>query len=220
MKNILIISLVTLLGITGCAENNRRVSCSENVECQRLEVLFNNFREQNIQMMVFYGEDNNEPVEEVPLREFEDSILTLAGCCFCKPHPLAKEWTECNRLECVWQHLEKENVQRIAFYENVMDENTSKPENWHNLWAEIVEPKRISETIRLFCKAMKKERNRFANEEIVLGHYDRMQIMTGKYKFIIPIACDSYESEAICGIGWTSYELQRRLKAWGFPKPK
>jgi len=152
--------------------------------------------------------------------ELGEMVFSAVGCCFCKSHPLAKEWMECNRLECIWQYLEKGNVQRIAFYENVMDKDTSKPEDWHSLWAEIVEPKRISETIRLLCKAVKKERNRFANEEIVLGHYGRMQIITDKHKFIIPIGCGSSQSEAICGIGWASYELHERLKEWGFAEPR
>ena len=57
MKNILITSLVMLLGIAGCTECSRHISSSESIECQRLKVLFNNLREQNIQMVVFYGED-------------------------------------------------------------------------------------------------------------------------------------------------------------------
>jgi len=220
MKNMLIISLVTLLGITGCTENNRCVSSGESRECQRLKILFNNLEKENIQMVVFFGEDCNEPVDEAKFGEFRETVLHLAGCCTYRTNPLAREWKEYNRLECIWEHLEKENIQRIAFYENVMDEDTSKPEDWHSLWAEIVEPERIRETVELFCKAMKSEKDRFANEGIVSGHYDRMQIMTDKHKFIIPIGCGSHQSKVICCIGWTSYELRERLKEWGFPKPK
>lgn len=218
MRNILIINLVALLGITGCAKNNRCVSSGESIECQRLKVLWERAGEENPQIII--PETENESGDEMMWQELGEMVFSAAGCCFCKPHPLAKEWTECNRLECIWEYLEKENIQRIAFYENVMDEDTSKPEDWHGLWAEIVEPARIRETIKLFCKAMKSEKDRFANEGIVSGHYDRMQIMTDKHKFIIPINCGSHQSKVICGIGWTSYELLERLKEWGFPKPK
>jgi len=64
---------------------------------------------------------------------------------------------------------------------------------------------------------MKMESDGFANEEIVLGHYDRMQIITDKHKFITPIGCGSHGSKVIHGVGWTSYELRKRLKEWGFP---
>ena len=211
-------SLVTLLGITGCTENNRRVPSGESVECERLKYLFNNLEEENIKTVFFFAEDSNEPIDEATFQEFKGMILHLAGCCTCKPHPLAKEWIEYNRLECIWEYLEKENIQRIAFYENVMDEDRIKPEDWHSLWAEIVEQERIKETVKLFCKAMKRESDRFANEEIVLGHYDRMQIITDKHKFIIPTGCGSHQSKVIRGIGWTSYELRGQLKEWGFPE--
>jgi len=49
---------------------------------------------------------------------------------------------------------------------------------------------------------------------------DRMQIITDKHKFIIPIGCGSDGSKAIRGVGWTSYELRGGLKEWGFPKQK
>jgi hypothetical protein len=220
MKNIFIVCLATLLGVSGCTECNRSSFLSKGSECQRIKHLFNNLEKDNVKTIAFFGEDGNEPIDEVAVEEFRETVLYLAGCCFCKPHPLVKEWTECNQLKCIWQYLEKENVQRIAFYENVMDEDTNRPEDWPNLWAKIVEPKRISKTIKLFCKALKKERNKFANEEIVSGHYDRMQIVTDKHKFIIPIGCGSLRSKAICGIGWTSYELQEQLKKWGFSDPK
>ena len=80
MKNILIINIVTLLGITGCTENNRCVSLGESIECQRLNVLFNNLEKENIQMLVFFGEDSNEPVDEATFEEFRETVLHLAGC--------------------------------------------------------------------------------------------------------------------------------------------
>jgi len=215
MKNISIISLVALLAITGCAENNRCVSSGESIECQRLKVLFNNLEKENIQMLVFFGEDCNEPVDEATFKEFKGLILHLAGCCACSPHPLAKEWAECNRLECIWEHLEKENIQKIAFYQILGSEFVS-PKDWHP-WAEITESERIKEVLRLLCKAMKREKDKFANEDTVVGDIKRMQIITHKHKFIIPIGCGSRQGKVIYGIGWTSYELQGRLKEWGFP---
>jgi len=47
---------------------------------------------------------------------------------------------------------------------------------------------------------------------------DRMQIITDKHKFIIPIGCGSDGSKAIRGVGWTSYELRKLLKELGFPE--
>jgi len=215
-------ALVISLMIMGCNESSRHVSSGKGIECQRLRLLWERDGKENPQIIIpeIKTEFGYESGDEMSWEELGEMVFSTIGCCFCKPHPLAKEWTECNRLECAWQYLETENVQRIAFYENVMDEDTNRPEDWHDLWAEIVEPKRISEAIRLFCKAMKKERNKFANEEIVSGHYDRMQIVTDKHKFIVPISCGSRRSKAICGIGWTSYELQRQLKKWGFSDPK
>lgn len=218
MRNIVIINLVALLGITGCAENNRCVSSGESIECQRLRVLWERAGEENPQIII--PETENESGDEMTWQELGEMVFSAVGCCFCKSHPLAKEWMECNRLECIWEYLEKENIQRIAFYENVMDEDTSKPKDWHSLWAEIVEPERIRETIKLFCKAMKMGKDKFANEELVLGHYDRMQITTDKHKFIIPVSCGSRQSKVICGIGWTSYELRGQLKEWGFSECK
>jgi hypothetical protein len=217
-KHALIMSIATMPLGMGCTEKSYRISSGESIECQRLNVLFNNLERENIQMLVFFGEDSNEPVDEATFEEFRETVLHLAGCCTYRTHPLAKEWAEYNRLECIREYLEKENIQRIAFYDNVMDEDTIKPEDWHSLWAEVVEPKRIREVVKIFCKAMKRESDRFSNEEIVIGHYDRMQIITDKHKFIIPIGCGSNRSKAIRGVGWTSYELRKRLKEWGFPE--
>jgi len=206
-----------LLGIAGCTECSRHISSSESIECQRLKVLFNNLGEQNIQTLVFFGDDDTEPIDEATFEEFKETVLHLAGCCTCISHPLAKEWMECNRLECIWQYLEEENIQRIAFYKQVMLEDGIIPEKWHNLWAEIVEPKRIRETVKLLYKAMKDEKDRFANEDAVISAIARMQIITDKHKFVIPISC---YREAVRGIGWTSHELRKRLREWGSPEPK
>jgi hypothetical protein len=213
MKSILIMSLVTLLGIAGCTECSRHISSSESIECQRLKDLFNNLEKDDIETVLFFAKDGNEPVDEATLEEFEEGILYLAGCCACRPHPLAKEWMECNRLECIWKHLESENVQRLAFYGQVLEEDTERPEDWYNLSTEITEPEKIKEVLRLLCKAMKKERDKFANEDTIAGDIARMQITTDKHKFIIPISC---YRKAVRGIGWTSYELRKQLNKWGF----
>lgn len=222
MKNILVMSLAILLGIAGCTESKRCISSSESIECQRLRLLWEHSGEENPQVIIpeIETEFGHESGDEMTWQELGEIVFSTVGCCFCKSHPLAKEWMEYNRLECIREYLEKENIQRIAFYVNVMDEDRIKPEDWHSLWAEIVEPKRIREAVKIFCKAMKKESDRFSNEEIVLGHYDRMQIITDKHKLIIPIGCGSDGSKAIRGVGWTSYELRKRLKEWGFPEPK
>jgi len=216
MKNILVMSLAILLGIAGCTESKRCVSSSESIECQRLRLLWERAGEENPQIIIpeIETEFGSESGDEMTWQELGEMVFSAVGCCFCKPHPLAKEWMECNRLECIWKHLENENVQRVAFYENVMDEDINKPEDWHSLWAEIVEQERIRETVKLFCKEMKRESDRFANEEIIAGDIDRMQIITDKHKFIIPISC---HREAVRGIGWTSYELRGETKRMGFP---
>jgi len=44
-----------------------------------------------------------------------------------------------------------------------------------------------------------------------------MRIIADKHKFVIPISC---YREAVRGIGWTSYEIRKKLREWGFPEPK
>jgi hypothetical protein len=225
MKNILIVSLVTLLAITGCAENKRCVSSGESRECQKLKHLFNNLEEENIKTILFFAEDSNESVDEATFKEFKDTILYLAGCCFCNPHPLAEEWKEYKRLECIWENLENERVQKIAFarfsaLESEFDppEFRHSPEDQHS-WAEIVEPQKINEVLKLLRKALKEGNDKFANEEAILSVSlrDQMQIVTDKHKYIIPVY---FKGETTYGIGWTSHELQERLKEWGFHKAK
>jgi len=223
MRNIFsVIGLAMLLGIAGCTQCSRHISSSESIECQRLRMLWERAGEENPQIIIpeINTEFGHESGDEMTWQELGERVFLAAGCCFSKPHPLANEWIQYNRLDCIWEYLENENILRVAFYKNVMDEDTSKPEDWYNPWAEIVEPERIGETVKVFCKAMKREKDRFANEGIVLGHYDRMQVVTDKHKFIIPIGCGSRQSKAIYGIGWTSYELREKLKEWGFPRPK
>ncbi len=65
MKTILVLNLVILLMIMGCAGSNCHVSTSENAECQRIECLFNNLEKNNVKTVAFLGEDSNEPIDEV-----------------------------------------------------------------------------------------------------------------------------------------------------------
>jgi len=225
MKNIFAISLVILLGITGCAKNNQFISPGEGIECQRLKVLFNNLEEENVEMLAFYGKDVNEPIDEATFEEFRDAILNLAGCCFCKPHPLAKEWKEYKRLECIWENLENEHVQKIAFARfSALESEFDSPELRHSpedqySWAEIVEPQKINNVLKLLREALKEGKNKFTNEGAILSvsFRDQMQIVTDKHKYIIPVY---FKGEITYGIGWTSYELREQLKRWGFLKSR
>lgn len=210
MRNMLVIGLSILLGIAGCSECNRHISSSESIECQRLRVLWERAGEENPQ--IIFPETETESGDEMTWQELGEIVFFTVGCCFCKSHPVAKEWMECNRLECIWEHLENEQIHRIAFYKHVMEENSKRPEDWHP-WAEITEPERIKEVMKQLCIAMKKSSDRFANDEYVMSGLDRMQIITDKHKFIIPI---SRYREAVYGIGWTSYELRKQLRDWGF----
>lgn len=223
MRNILVINLTILLGAAGCAEYSRHISSSESVECQRLKDLFNNLKKDDIETVLFFTKDSNEPVDEATLEEFEEGILYLAGCCFCKPHPLAKEWKEYKRLECVWENLEKESVQKIAFSRysaleaaDPLEEQHS-PEDRH-LWAGIVEPQKINEVLKLLREALKKGDDKFAHEAEIfsVSYRDQMQIVTDKHKYIIPVY---FNREITYGIGWTSYKLRNKLVDWGFAKP-
>jgi len=219
MRNIFVISLLILLGIVGCTEYSRHISSSESIGCQMLRVLFSNLEKEKIQTVAFFGEDSNEPIDEATLQEFKESILVLAGCCFSKPHPLSNDWMEHNRLDCIWENLERENIQKIAFYGghgDLLDSDSEPPENWRP-WVEIINPQKIKEIIKLLIKAMKEEKDRRVNGDIIMQGTERMQIITDKHKFIIAV-CD-YEG-AIRGIGWTSYELKKKLTEWGFPRPK
>ena len=64
---------------------------------------------------------------------------------------------------------------------------------------------------------MKEEKDRCVNGDIIMQGTERMHIITDKHKFIIPISC---QKKAVYGIGWTSYELQKKLEKWGFLEPK
>jgi len=219
VKNIFVISLTILLGIAGCTGCKRDISSSESIECQRLKVLWERAGEENPQIIIpeIETEFGHESVDEMTWQELGEMVFSTVGCCFCKPHPLAKEWKEYNRLQCIWKHLENENVQRIAFYGQVLEEDTERPEDWCNLWAEINEPEKIKKVVKVLHRAVEREKNKFANEDIVISVVDRMQIITDKHKFIIPISC---YREAVRGIGWTSEELRKKLREWGFPDPK
>jgi len=218
MKNIFLISLVALLGISGCAKCNRSIFSSEYMECQRVERFWREIEADKVKMIAFFGEDSNEPVEECPFEEFKEALYQITGCCFSKPHPLAGEWVEYNRLECIRQYLENESVRRIAFYTNVMEADTERPEDWQS-WAEITEPKRIKEVLKLLYKAMDNEKDRFANEDAVASDLALIQIITEEHKFLIPFSTLGISrGRPIRGVGWTSHELKEKLKQWGFSR--
>lgn len=210
-----IVCISLLLNLAGC--HNERYSAFSPccVECERLQLIRTSYEMNKFKMIAFFGEDSNEPVEMEPCNDFVGAIFSIVGCCFSEPHPLAGEWVEYNRLECIRQYLEKENIQKIAFYGghgDLPDFASESPENWHP-WAEIIEPEKIKIVTKLLLKAMEKESDRFANE---ISFNRLMQIITDKHKFIIAV-CD-YEG-AIRGIGWTSYELRKKFEQWGFLKP-
>jgi hypothetical protein len=212
MKSMFIISFVALLGITGCTKCNHPTFSSEGVGCEKLRAFWKEWEEDKIKTIAVFGEDSNDPIANISLGEFEKRFFELVpGCCFCRPHPLANEWTECNRLDCIWKYIESEGVLRIAFYRDMAD--VERPENWDKPWADITEPEKTKEVLKLLYKAMEKENDIYANE---ISSIDQMQIITSKHKFIIPISC--YYGDAIRGIGWTSQELRKKLNQWGFSR--
>lgn len=223
MRDIFVISFIALLGIAGCTQCSRHISSSENIGCQMLRGLFSNLEKEKIQTVAFFGEDSNEPIDEATLKEFKESILVLAGCCFSKPHPLSNEWMEYNRLDCIWENLERENVQKIAFYGGhigILGPDSEPPEDWHS-WAEITEPKRIKEVLKLLYKAMDNEKDRFANETAVASDLAQIQIITDKHKFIIPFSTLGIaRGRPIRGVGWTAYGFKEKLGEWGFLAPE
>ncbi|MDD5741573.1 MAG: hypothetical protein PHH54_06335 [Candidatus Nanoarchaeia archaeon] len=222
MKNKFVLTIFTMLVlIVGCSFDAFGSSSDECINCQRLKDVLNYFEEnehaEKVVLAEFRTEYSYEPGGEIPWKDFEKIVIQSAGCCANSPHPLSKEWEEYNRLDCIREYLEKENIQRIAFYENNADD-TEKPEDWKGSWAEITDPQKVKEVLKLLREAMEKEQNRFANEGIVLGHDNWMQIVTDKHKFIIPISCSSREDSVIRGLGWTSYELRKKMAGWGFGK--
>lgn len=219
MKNKLILTIFIVPAlIGGCSYHKSGSLSNECIDCQRLRDVLKYFKEEEhaekVILAEFKTEYGYEAGGEVPWEEFEKIVIQSAGCCTSKPHPLAKEWMECNRLECILEHLEGEKVRKIAFCDG--SDFDLPPEDWHP-WAEITEPERIKKVMKLLCKAIKKEKNKFANENTVISIVDRMQIITDEHKFIIPISC--YKG-AVRGIGWTSYELREKLRRWGFSEPK
>ena len=219
MRNIFsVIGLAMLLSIAGCTKYNSPVWSSEGVECERLRVFWERMGEENPQIIIpeINAEFGHESGDEMTWQELGEMVFLAAGCCFSKPHPLANEWIQYNRLDCIWEYLERENIQKIAFYGGhgaLFDFGSEPPENWHP-WAVIIEPERIKEVTKLLLKAMEKEGDRFANE---VSPTMPMQIITDKHKFVIEVI--DYNN-AICGIGWTSYELRKKFEQWGFLKPK
>ncbi len=209
--------LALLLVICGCTESNQPLSRSESVECQRMKELWEHISAENPRIVI--PEMETQPETEMGWEEFGESLFASAGCCFCKPHPSVQEWQEYNRLECIREYLENERVLAISFYEQVMYDDATRPEDWRP-WAKITDAEKVREILRLLFRAMGNEKDRFANEGIVLSHSDRMQIVTDKHKFIIPIGCNSRGKKVICGIGWESYELRRKLEKWGFGDAK
>jgi hypothetical protein len=214
MKTKLILTIFTMLvSIGGCNSYKSGSSSNEFIDCQRLRDILKYFKEKEHAEKVVLAEFNDgyehSSGGEVPWEDFEKIIIQSTGCCADSPHPLSKEWEEYNWLDCIREYLEKENIQRIAFYGS----------GGNSSWAEITEPQKIKEVLKLLLKAMEEEKDRFANEGIVVGHGDRMQIITDKHKFIIPIGCNSRESEAICGLGWSSCKLRKKLTDWGLAEP-
>jgi hypothetical protein len=219
MRSILAVAIAMLFGIAGCTKHRCPVFSSESVECQRLQRFLRNLEqprvEEKTESVAFFGKDANEPIEDVSLAEFKESIFGVVGCCCSSPHPQANEWLEYHRLDCIRQNLEDEHVLRIAFYGSygsMLDDKRTAPDEWQS-WAEINDPQRIKEVLKFFYEAMDSETNRFANEDYVFSDIGRMQIITDKHKFIIPISAWNH---AIRGIGWTSYELKQKLTQWGF----
>jgi hypothetical protein len=216
-----VIGLAMLLSIAGCAKCNCPAFSSEGVECQRLRMLWERAGEENPQIIIpeINTEFGHESGDEMTWQELGEMVFLAAGCCFSKPHPLSNEWMEYNRLDCIWENLERENIQKITFYGGhggILGPDSEPPEDWHS-WSEITEPERIKQVMKLLYKAMKREKDRCVNVDLVMQDTERMQIITDKHKFIIPVS--DYD-HAIRGIGWTSYELKKKLTEWGFPRPK
>ncbi len=209
MKNTLVISVSILLAFTGCTESNRGVSPGKSPECHRLKQLFNNLREENISNVAFFADDSNAPVDEVGFEEFREVIFELAGCCEGRKHPLSNAWRIYNRLECIWEYLESEKVEKIAFCE-ILGSEFTKPKDWQP-WVQVTEPEDVREVLRLLSEAIKGEKDRFAHEDWVIADIERMQVITDKHKFIVPI---SRHGNTVCGVGWESGELSEQLSEW------
>lgn len=222
MKTKLILTVFTMqVLIGGCSSYKSASPLNECINCQKLKDTLKYFREEehaeSIILAEFKDEYGSKDGGEVPWEDFEKIILQSAGCCASSPHPLSKEWEEYNWLDCIREYLEKENIQRIAFYSSGGD--IEKPEDWKGLWAEITKPQKIKEALKLLLVAMDEEKDRFAWWGYVVGHHNWMQIVTDKHKFIIPIGCGSSEDEEICGLGWSSCKLRKKLTDWGLAGP-
>jgi hypothetical protein len=217
----LAVCLSILLGIAVCAGCGRHSLSSEGVECQRLRLFWERAGKENPQIIIpeINTEFGHESGDEMTWQELGEMVFFAAGCCYCKPHPLSNEWTEHSRLDCIWEYLEKESVRKIAFYGghgDLLDFDSDPPESWYP-WAEIIETERVKQVMKLLYKSIKKEKDRSTNEDAVMQDKERMQIITNNRKFIIPVS--DYKG-AIRGIGWTSYELRKKLTEWGFPESK
>lgn len=127
---------------------------------------------------------------------------------------------EDRRLECVWENFEEENIQRINFCQYVLENKVdprgrSCPSLECRPCGEINEPQKINKVLKILRDALKRRENRI--EEGKTYKKARMKVVTDKHKYNIRIFIDE---EAVYGIGWTSYELRRQLRKWGFSEPK
>lgn len=132
--------------------------------------------------------------------------------------PMSEE--EYRVLECVWENLKKENIQRITFYQSVRGYFRPPSKREWGLWGEITEQRKINEVLKLLGEALKEGDKTFVDE----GYFEskeeepfvRMQIVTDKHKYIIPFFL---YREGAYGQGWTSYDLRKKLTEWGLAKP-
>ncbi len=119
-------------------------------------------------------------------------------------------WIECNSLGTIWDDLENQDIQRIAFCETDIEDI----EKWYVRFE--VPEECIEKTKELIGKALQDAKKRGFRRESIWDIY-RMKIITDKHKYVVPVRWDS---KKIYGIDWTSYELRDYLRKYGFADPK
>jgi len=206
----------SIFNAIGCAESGRS-NLSNGTGCKRLREYWTTAFGPEVKKITFYSDHRNAPFseynKEMSVEYFKYIISYKAGCCSSWPFPLGEDWMQYMQLDCIWETLQKEIPQKIAFCSYPVPSAKSLDE-WQ--CDEIIGSEKVNEVMRLLGKAIADSNDRFVNEKEIdtLCCYHFMQIATDKHKILLPIIFTYDGGRTIHGIGWSSYELGQKLDKW------
>jgi len=228
MKTLRIVLLAVMF--TGCGGQSRQILPRENASCKGVRDFWDSeswgatisthssgaiVQSPEDLTVAYYGKDSNEPLQKSRFEDLQAEALQDAGCCSCTTYSEAKDWTNYIQLECMWEYLENETVQKIGF---CFTFGYGNPADWGNdnfsHCADIAEPERIKEILKLLEKGIRSESNMFVHGDTGCAFDGWIRIVTDKHKFTTPFWYNCIVKGAFCGVGWTSRELTGKMKQW------